>query len=235
MLCCDRESTDISILSVNVSQKLIFHQWSGSSEHSFLNIEGAEIDPGAEHFALWWCSLCFRFCLWQALHFAWVLTCHYSGEVFHFVTDRSRDTTTWKRKTSAWYNWLTGLKHLGEDYRTRNNGLEKNKLGADLYSRRHFIACHSPSHWNIVTGWGKWTELLGASNGNLDYEVEETYHALPLPRTWLAYCGRNQGREYDPLVTGDTLGCVSYAHSHCGHCKSQILANFKVWILRSNY
>lgn len=52
ILCCDRESTDIPILSVNVSQQLIFHQWSGSSEHSFINIQGTELDPGAEHFAL---------------------------------------------------------------------------------------------------------------------------------------------------------------------------------------
>lgn len=101
-----------------------------------------------------------------------------------------RYTTAKKRKTNAWNNWLTGLKHLGEDHHTRNNSLEKNKLGADLYSRRHFIACHSPSHWSIVMDWGEWRELLGTSNDYLNNEVKEISHALPLPGTLLA-CGGN--------------------------------------------
>lgn len=148
---------------------------------------------------------------------------------FTLLLPRSRDTTTCKRKTSACNNWLTGLKHLGEDHRTRNNGLEKNKLGADLYSRRHFIACHSPSHWNTVMDWGEWRELLGASNDNLNNEVKETHRALPFPRTWLAYCGGNQGREYDPLVTGGTSRCVVHMHIHTAGTPNPKFW----WILRS--
>lgn len=150
ILCCDMESTDIPIPSVNVAQQLIFHQWSGSSEHSSINTQGTELGPGAEHFALLLMQFVFQILFVTSFEFCLGLTWHYSCWVFHSVTARSKDSTTWERKTSACSDWLTGLKHLGEDHHTRNNGLEKNKLGADLYSRRHFIACHSPSHWNIV-------------------------------------------------------------------------------------
>jgi len=56
--------------------------------------------------------------------------------------------------------------------------------------------------------------LLGASNDNLNNEVKETHHALPLSRTRVTYCGGNQGREYDPLVPGDTSRYVVHRHIH---------------------
>lgn len=146
--------------------------------------------------------------------FCLCLTWHYSSYVFHFVTAKVQRYHNLQKENKCLQQLIDRPKTPGRDHRTRNNGLEKNKLGADLYSRRHFIACHSPSHWNTVMDWGEWRELLGASNDNLNNEVKETHRALPFPRTWLAYCGGNQGREYDPLVTGGTSRCVVHMHIH---------------------